>query len=413
MLAILALRNLYRNRRRTLLALLVISVGTAGLLLTAGFIRYSFNGLRDAIINGGLGHFEVRPGKANADDNASQARVGTTPVFAEWTEARAALESSPYVLGAGAAIQFAGVATNGDRTASFLGVAVEPERERRMGVTVRIRSGRNLQDTDATGAYDEVLLGAGLARELAVAPSDTITVLIAGADGSLNAVDLTVAGSFSSGFQDLDDRILKVHVATAQRLLGTNDVTSLVVNLRDTQLQAEAEIDLRQRLAALGQPLSLVSWNARAPFYEQVRALYGGIFVFLGAIVATLVALATSNTLMMSVLERIREFGTLLAIGTTRAQLAALLMWEGLWLGLLGSTGGGVLGFSLAAVINAARIQMPPPPAAVDPIDLALAVVPADLIWALGFMLFVLFLAVVPPVLRLFRLKIVEALGHV
>lgn len=410
MLASVALRNLYRNRRRTLLSLLVIGVGTAGLLLTAGFIRYSFDGLRDAIINGGLGHFEVRPADGT-DDSAAPARAGAPPGFRAWREAQASIEGSPYVLAAGAAIQFAGVVTNGDRTASFLGVAVEPEREERMGTVVRIRSGRNLGE--AGDDREEVILGAGLARQLGVAPTDSITVLIATADGSLNAVDLTVAGSFSSGFQDLDDRILKVHVASAQRLLGTDYVTSLIVNLKDTRSQPQAEVDLRQRLTGLAQPVSVVGWEARAPFYGQVRGLYIGIFVFLGAIVATLVALANSNTLMMSVLERMREFGTLLAIGTTRVQLASLLMWEVVWLGFLGTTAGGILGFGLAAMINASRIKMPPPPAAVDPIDLALSLVPSDLLWAFSFMLLILLLAAVPPILRLFRLKIVEALGHV
>jgi len=62
MLVLIALRNIFRNRRRTLLSLLVVSVGFVGLLLTAGFVRYSFNGLREAVIQGGLGHLEVAPG---------------------------------------------------------------------------------------------------------------------------------------------------------------------------------------------------------------------------------------------------------------------------------------------------------------------------------------------------------------
>ena len=67
-----------------------------------------------------------------------------------------------------------------------------------------------------------------------------------------------------------------------------------------------------------------------------MRALYTGIFVFLGIIVAALVALSSANTLLMSVLERIRELGTLLAIGTSRSQLARLLLFEALWLAALG-----------------------------------------------------------------------------
>ena len=72
-------------------------------------------------------------------------------------------------------------------------------------------------------------------------------------------------------------------------------------------------------LAADPEPLSVVNWEVRAPFYGQVRALYAGIFVFLGTIVALLVALSTSNTMLMSVIERTKELGILRAVGWRRS----------------------------------------------------------------------------------------------
>lgn len=411
MLPEIAFRNLSRNRRRTLSSLLAISVGTACLLLTAGFVRYSFAGLRDAIVNGGLGHFEVIP--TTNRDSTSVALDGLPPSFDDWRSARDLIERSPYVEATGAAIQFAGVATNKDRSAAFLGAAVEPDRERRMSVKVRLRRGANLPETEAVSGEDRVLLGEGLARHLAADAGDVITVMLATPDGTLNALDLTVTGVFSTGFQDLDDRILKTRIGTAQRLLGTDRITSIVVRVKDIDSLRAAEADVKERLRVTPVPLSIISWEARAPFYSQVRALYSGIFVFLGTIVAALVTLSNSNILMMSVLERVREFGTLLAMGTTRRQLASLLLWETTFLGLLGAIGGGILGFSSAALINASHIKMPPPPAAADPVDLAVSLVPLDLVWALAFVMFVVLLAAIPPMLRLFRLKIVEALGHV
>lgn len=413
MLAQIALRNLSRNRRRTLLSLLVISVGTAGLLLTAGFVRYSFDGLRDAIIHGGLGHFEIAP----AVDRASAADFidssGLPPDFTDWRETRSAIESRPYVRAAGATLQFGGVATNGDRSASFVGVAVEPDRERLMGMDVRVRRGVDLPESEPIEGEDRALLGVGLARALAAEAGTIVTILIATADGSLNALDLTVAGVFSTGFQEMDNRILKTHVATAQRALGTDGVTSLVVSLQDTGATREAATDLRRVLGGSSIPLVINDWEARAPFYGQVRALYGGIFAFLGTIVAALVALAISNTLLMSVFERVREFGTLLAIGTSRSQLAALVLLEALWLALLGALAGSALGLGLVGIINLLDLQMPPPPAAVDPIDLALTVVPSDFALSTLFMAVILVLAAVPPVMRVLRLKIVDAIGHV
>lgn len=411
--ALIALRNLFRNRRRSLLSLLIVSVGTAGLLLTVGFVRYSFEGLRDAIIRGGLGHLEVTPASELDADASAADPARRPPAFRDWRKTRSGIESQPYVQSAGATIQFAGIATSGDRSASFLGVAVEPERERRMGVEIKLRGGVNLPDEEPSEGEDGVLLGVGLARALGVVPGDIVTVLSSTAEGSLNALDLTVVGVFTTGFQDLDSRILKTHLTTAQRLLGDDDITSLIVTITDTEATAETAADLRTALAGASLPLAVLDWESRAPFYGQVRALYRAIFVFLGSIVALLVALSISNTLLMSVLERVREFGMLLAIGTSRTQLASMLIMEALWLAILGGLGGGILGKGLVALINVLEIKMPPPPAAVDPITLALAVVPSDFLWALAFMAAVMSVAAVPPIFRVFRLQIVEALGHV
>ena len=413
MLALIALRNLVRNTRRTALSLVIVSVGTVGLLVTAGFVRNSFDSLRDAVIHGGLGHLEVAPAADTAAAASPADRSGSPPALRDWRTLRAAIERRPNVRAAGAVIQFTGVATNGEHSAAFVGVATEPDRERLMGMETKLRGGANLPDKETAAGEERALLGVGLARALAAAPGDTIAVMAATPDGSLNAVDVTVAGLFTTGFQELDSRILKTQVTTGQRLLGTDLVNALIVGLTDTRATAEEESALRRAFNGHAQPLSVLSWETRAPFYRQVRALYSGIFAFFGTIVMVLVILSISNTMLMSVLERVREFGALLAIGTSRAQLARLLMFEALWLALFGVIAGSALGLALVAAINAVRIDMPPPPGAVDPIQLTLAVVPTDVLAIGAFMIVVLAAAAVAPILRVLRLRIVDALGHV
>jgi len=92
-----------------------------------------------------------------------------------------------------------------------------------------------------------------------------------------------------------------------------------------------------------------------------VRALYAGIFCFLGGVIFILVGLSTSNTLLMSVMERVREIGTLLALGTSRSQIAALILMEGFWLGLLGAVAGELLGLLVSAAIDVVGIACPRP----------------------------------------------------
>jgi ABC-type lipoprotein release transport system permease subunit len=86
---------------------------------------------------------------------------------------------------------------------------------------------------------------------------------------------------------------------------------------------------------------------------------------------------------------------------------------EAFWLGLLGGLLGSVLGLGLAALVNRLEIKMPPPPAAVDPMTLALRVVPSDFLWAMAAMIVIVVVAALPPTLRILRLRIVDALGHV
>jgi putative ABC transport system permease protein len=407
----MALRNLARNRRRTLISLLVVATGTMALVLTAGFMAFSFRGLEQALIHGGLGHLEVAAAGAAAAGRIDRP-VGEA--LAAWQPLRARLETLPEVAAAGANVHLMGMASGPSGTsASFVGVGVEPDRERAMGFTTRLRAGDPLPDAAPAEGEDVVLLARGLATTLGAGVGDVVTLLALAPDGMLNALDVRVAAILTTGVQDLDTRYLKLHLRSAQRLLQTESVSDLLVVLADGVPLARGRRAVEGAVTGREPALAVVDWRARAPFYDQVRNLYLGIFWFLGTVILVLVVLSTSNTLMMAVLERTRELGTLRAIGTSRAQVAAIVLYEALWLGLLGSALGAALGYGAMLAINAAELKMPPPPGAVDPIDLQLAAVPAAFAGALVLMLVVLALAAVVPVLRAMRLRVAEALSSV
>lgn len=411
-LAVIALRNLARNRRRSLLSLLIVIAGTIVVLLTAGFIRFSFQGLREAIIHGGLGHIEVAPQGDVAVKGPSPERPGP-PGMQGWEALRSEIEAMPHVLAAGAVVQFTGMISKGERTAAVLALANEPERERRMRIDVKLRGGTGLPDAPPDEGEDAILLGTVLARNLGAQAGDVLTLLGITADGTLNALDLRVVGLFTTGLQDVDGRIVKMHLTSAQRLLGTQNISSLVVGLDDTSRTPEIQATIESHLHGREPSLAVMNWKERAPFYGQVESLYLGIFWFLGSVIFILVCLATSNTLMMSLMERVREIGTLLAMGTSRAQVAAIVLLEALWLGLLGALAGDLLGIALVAGINGLGIRMPPPPGATDGIELQLATAPGDFAATVLFMLAILGVAAAVPVAISVRLRIADALRHV
>jgi putative ABC transport system permease protein len=351
-----ALRNLRRNPRRTLLSLAIVAAGTIGLVLTAGFVRFSFDGLREAMIHGGLGHFEVASAEeVAARGEAALDRPAATGI-ADWEAVRARIETLPHVVAAGANVHLMGMAQKpGGASVSFVGVGVEPDRERSMRFETRLRAGEPLAEASPAEGEETALLAQGLAAALGVAPGEAVTLLATSADGMLNALDVRVVGIVTTGVAELDTRYLKLHVASAQRLLGTDRVSDLVVGLDDTEATDVAALAARRALAEVDPSLTVVPWTKRAAFYGQVRNLYAGIFWFLGTIVFVLVVLATSNTLVMTVMERVREIGTLRAVGTTPGQIAAGVLWEALWLGVLGALLGGALGAAAIAAINAGR----------------------------------------------------------
>src|SRR5678816_2613017 len=171
--AIIALRNLARNRRRTLLSLLIVASGTVVALLTSGFIRFSFEGLREAIIHGGLGHIEVAPADDLQAGGSSALRSGL-PHLTGWKQLRGEVESTPHVLAAGAVVQFTGMISRQERSAAVLALATEPDRERRMHFEVRMRGGTDLPDAPPAEADDGVLLGTALATTLDARQGDCL-----------------------------------------------------------------------------------------------------------------------------------------------------------------------------------------------------------------------------------------------
>jgi putative ABC transport system permease protein len=141
-------------------------------------------------------------------------------------------------------VAFSGLISNGDKSAMMLGTGVEPDREFAVkGPFLQMRAGQVLA-SDAQEA--EVMLGEGLARSLKAQPGSSLTLLATTAEGALNALDVRVKGVFSSGVPDMDKRSVYTDLATAQRLLASQRVSTLGVYLTRMDRTAPAQ----QRVAA-------------------------------------------------------------------------------------------------------------------------------------------------------------------
>ena len=183
----------------------------------------------------------------------------------------------------------------------------------------------------------------------------------------INARDLQIAGIARVGSKEYDRVFLKLPLDIAQHLLNTKEVERVVVLLNQTGDTAKVEADLKQKFTAASLPLEIKTWQELADFYQAVVRLYGGIFRVVNLIIAALFLFGIANTLTMSIFERVREIGTLRAIGTRRAGIRNMFLWEGFAMGLAGGVIGIFAGSITAFFINLfGGFYIPPPPGMSD-----------------------------------------------
>jgi putative ABC transport system permease protein len=404
---LLAFRNIFRNRRRTLMTLMMVGGGVVCLLLAGGYFGFMTRGLRESTINDGLGHIQI----FTADHfRRDEVRVLDTGIE-NWQQVAATVSTGGHVRGVAPRIEFYGMVSNGTKAAGFMGSGVDPATEKSLGFVSRVVSGRDL-DVKPTGEV-EALIGVGLAKSMNVNVGDGLTLLAMTSDGALNGVDVEIVGLTNSGVTALDARSLRVTLPAAQRLLQSDRVTNLVVGLDATDNTDKVAAELAPRLRGLPQQMELKKWIDLATYYKQVSTMFNGIFLFMGVIVFFMVLMSSVNTLLMSMFERTREIGTMLAMGTPRGWIVALFVLEATLLGVMGAVAGVAAGNLLGMILNASGLHMPPPPGYTAAIPFKVLHIPAQMIGSSILVVVSLALASILPAVRASRLQISEALAHV
>jgi putative ABC transport system permease protein len=404
MLIKLAFRNILRNRRRSAITLAVIVFGAVGLILFGGYKAITFRGLRESTIRSRIGHLQIyRLGYSK-----TESQKPLEYALDDAATIRKEIERDPRVEMTAAQITLMGLVSNGEKSETYIATAVEPEKEKAMQ-GFRLVSGTELPLHEP----DAALIGKGLAASLHVKPGDYVTLMTTTTTGSLNAMDARVAGVFMTGVKEFDERAIKMPIAGAQQLLQTSKIEKLLVFLKQTEDTDAVQGDLTAKFARNRWPLEMKNWRALASFYHQVVMLYNGIFGFLGLIVFAIVIFSVANTIAMSIFERTREIGTVMAIGTARADVWKMFFFEGLLTGLLGGILGLIAGSLMAWLINQGDVMLPPPPGYTVGYKLKILLQPAVLTIAFLISVITATLSSIVPALKACRLRIVDALGHI
>jgi putative ABC transport system permease protein len=398
---VIPLRNVLRHPRRTAIALSSVAGGIIALMIANGFVEWVFFDMRESITRAHLGHLQiVRPGYHDAG------RADTTgyvlPVTgAEWD----LVNRYPAIRAVAPRLAITGLVSAGETTTSFVGEAVSPDREGELSSAVNIVEGSPL----AAGDSKSALFGAGLARNLGVSVGDKVVILATKASGGLNAVEVTVRGLFTTVTKAYDDAALRLPLQTAQQLVDVRGA-HVWMALLDRVDRTDDVADALQ--ARLPKNFQVVRWHELADFYNKTVALFSKQIQVVRVIIAAIIVLSISNTMMMSVTERTGEIGTLMALGIPRRRVLHSFLTEGAILGVIGGAIGVVLGTLFAYLISAAGIPMPPPPGMGHGFVAQIRITPTLASEAFVLAVFTTLLASAYPAWKASRLIVVDALRH-
>nr|WP_113869418.1 FtsX-like permease family protein [Brenneria salicis]NMN90759.1 putative ABC transport system permease protein [Brenneria salicis ATCC 15712 = DSM 30166]RBP57725.1 putative ABC transport system permease protein [Brenneria salicis ATCC 15712 = DSM 30166]RLM28865.1 hypothetical protein BHG07_16615 [Brenneria salicis ATCC 15712 = DSM 30166] len=350
--ALLALRNVFRNKRRTLIIFLSIAAAMSAMIVFGGFINYTFERLRESTIRTQLGHIQIAS-QGYFEQGASQSKelLISAPDKLETT-----LRNIPNISTISRRLTGSGLITVGHATLSAKLIGVMPERDEEFSNYEIVVEGRQIEQ----GHSDECVIGGQLAKGLAAKVGDTATILSSSYDDAINAVDCTIVGIVRTPAKEYDKVYVKMNLAHLQQLLDTEKIEYLMLLLDETENLPVVAGKLNKSISG---NYEYKIWTQLAEFYQGVVNLYTSIFKLSFIVLSIIVILSITNTMSMSVFERFREIGTLRAMGQTRFSIIKLFVSEGVIIGILGGVIGVLIGTGLSQLINlSGGIAIPAPP---------------------------------------------------
>ncbi len=401
---IIVWRGLLESPRRAMFVIANIIFGVVVVALIDGYATSMFQGMRDGLIQSGLGHAQIFA--ADLEERGNLQSVNVTLDRAQIDSTMATLEANPAVIAVSQRVETSAMATNGDVSQVGTVIGIQPDQEAVISSGLRVIEGRELFSDDTR----QIIIGEGLSEALGLGVGDELTLLGNTIDGTLNALDLEIIGIFSTGNRAADARLMYVTLETGQQFLFTDTITRIVMMFDDIEKVDGFATDVR---AALPDGATIREWRDLEPYYGEVVDLFSTIFLGIKAAILIFVALAIGNTIAICVVERTHEIGMIRAIGDQKYEITRRFTLEGVLLGLVGTILGIGLVLVLAQLLNNAGLTMPTPPGSSVDYPLRFILTPANLSIVGCLAMLVALFASLSPAAKAANTPITEALRHV
>ncbi|MBI3737623.1 MAG: ABC transporter permease [Chloroflexi bacterium] len=331
----MAFRDLGRNKRRTILSALAVSVGMGLLLMMSGVLVGEMQGALRNTIQLFSGHLQIRG--LNYDENKISLKwedlIENPQGLADTVKAQ-----YPQIVDATPRLVASGIVTRGENSRGVQVIGFDPDATANQVYRQGLIEGEFLAADDREG----ILIGQPLAEKLNLAVGEQINLLVNTSNGNVVEQLFTIRGIYTTNTFGYDESTVFLPLAKAQTITGAEDRASLIFIILQDREQADAVA------AALQSPnYTVVTWREMNALVVQVEDFANAYMTIFYLIVLGITATVVSNTLVMSVYERTREIGILAAIGMKGRRILAQFLVEAALLATLGVIGGVIFGGSL------------------------------------------------------------------
>lgn len=338
----MAFRNIWRNRRRSILAFTSVALSIAGIT----FFRAFAGGMLESIVKNSTknetGHIRITTQKFRE----KRQFYPVTENIAEPEKIIAAIKTdpviSPHLALVTERVNFGVLLANEGNNKFAAALAGDPEVEKELLLLQNSlqKGGRYIR------SERETMVGAKIADALNLKVGDVLKVMTPGADYALHLRKFNVVGIFETGLNVLDDKFFQIPLPDAKKLLRMGGSTQqIIIMLKDYKKSTEVAAKIRALLN--DKQLAVVSWTEHgewASMVDKVAIIYNYLYFF----IAFLGAFIITNILMMVVLERRKEIGIVKSMGISRFEVMNLFLFEGVILGLIGS----LVGIGIGMIFN-------------------------------------------------------------
>ncbi len=345
MLFKIALRNLFRNKRRTLIILSSIVVGVVAMILSDGLMNGMLKQMLFNQVRLNVSHLQIHRDGFNKDKTIKYA-------FSDFNEIEAELKNNPVVEAYSKRLKTYGLISSAVNSSGIYLNAVVPEDESRVSIIDQ----SIVEGSYFTGDKRDILIGTKLAKKLEVGVGDKIVVMSNTPDGSIGSELFRICGLFSTASSDFDKSTIFVPLETAQLFLDVeNHISEFAVILKESELVENLKAEM---IGKLGSSYEVMTYNDLLPFLVLQLDMYNEMMAVINFIIGLALIFGIINSMLMSVFERINELGVLMSIGMKNSKIFLMVLFEAFTLGIAGTIAGFVIGLSIHFILSPIGINL-------------------------------------------------------